>query len=99
MFDFDRLEPYQQFRDVMDQHGELPCSNYPDAFFHDDEKGPGGKRWNYVIAKRLCSSCPIMVECGQYALEANEDYGVWGGLSPVERRQLKQKRVKGGRNG
>jgi hypothetical protein len=99
VYEFDRVEPYQQFRDVMDQHDQLPCSNYPDAFFYDDETQSRGKRWNYQIAKELCSLCPIRVQCLDYALAADEDYGVWGGLSPVERRQLKRKKIRGGKNG
>jgi hypothetical protein len=94
VYEFDRSEPYQQFRDVMDSVGELPCGNFPDAFFHDEDR-PTGNRYTYTMAKELCSGCPIRVECLDYALAANEDHGVWGGLSPVERRQLKRNKKKG----
>jgi len=96
--DVQRHDPYQRLRDVMDQHGEPPCTNYPDAFFHDDATSSAGPRWNYKIAKTLCADCPIRLECLEYALAADEEYGVWGGLSPVERRQLKRNKLKGGKN-
>lgn len=37
-------------------------------------------------AKSICARCPVAAECLQYALEHHEHYGVWGGLSAVERR-------------
>jgi len=36
-------------------------------------------------AKKLCESCPVITECAEYAINAMEPYGVWGGLSPRER--------------
>jgi hypothetical protein len=40
-------------------------------------------------AKRVCYGCPVRQECLQYALETNQMYGVWGGLTEHERRNLK----------
>ena len=39
-------------------------------------------------AKEICSACPVMRSCRQYALEIREPHGVWGGLSEQERRRL-----------
>lgn len=30
-------------------------------------------------AKKICSQCPVQIPCLQYALDAGEDYGLWGG--------------------
>ncbi len=38
-------------------------------------------------AKRLCFSCPVQRECLEAALEADERFGVWGGMSARERRR------------
>lgn len=45
-------------------------------------------------AKRVCVSCPILLECGEYALSANERHGVWGGLSERQRRQIRGNRAR-----
>lgn len=53
----------------------------PEAFF--PEKG-GSTR----DAKRICGLCPVRQECLDYALDNDERFGVWGGLSERERRRL-----------
>ena len=40
-------------------------------------------------AKAVCASCPVRAECLDYALHAGEPYGVWGGLTAVERAPLR----------
>lgn len=39
-------------------------------------------------AKEICSACPVMISCREYALQIREPHGVWGGLSEQERRAL-----------
>ncbi|MGH8895495.1 MAG: WhiB family transcriptional regulator [Egibacteraceae bacterium] len=43
-------------------------------------------------AKAVCRSCPVITECLDWALETNQDAGVWGGLSEDERRTLRRSR-------
>ncbi|WP_204870035.1 MULTISPECIES: WhiB family transcriptional regulator [Nocardiaceae] len=40
-------------------------------------------------AKLICEDCPVRTECLNYALNAGERFGVWGGLSARERRHYK----------
>ncbi|PGH48027.1 MULTISPECIES: WhiB family transcriptional regulator [Streptomyces] len=47
-------------------------------------------------AKRVCGACPERAECLAYALEHDERFGVWGGLSEGERRRLRKERGNGG---
>ncbi|MBB1242729.1 WhiB family transcriptional regulator [Streptomyces durbertensis] len=43
-------------------------------------------------AKAVCRRrCPVMEQCLQWALEAGQNEGVWGGLSEDERRSLKRR--------
>ena len=56
----------------------------PEAFF--PEKG-GSTR----DAKRICTSCDVRGECLEYALNNDERFGIWGGLSERERRKLKRR--------
>ena len=41
-------------------------------------------------AKRICRDCPVRTQCLQYALDNDERFGIWGGLSERERRRLKR---------
>lgn len=43
-------------------------------------------------AKAICHTCPVRVACLNYALEHNETFGIWGGLSGRERREYKKQR-------
>jgi WhiB family transcriptional regulator, redox-sensing transcriptional regulator len=47
------------------------------------------------FAKKMCSMCPVQKQCLEWALETEQPYGVWGGKSEAERRQMLGKR---GRN-
>lgn len=40
-------------------------------------------------AKSICATCPVAVECAQYALRQTRLPGVWGGLSDHERRKAR----------
>lgn len=55
----------------------------PDAFY-PEKGGP------VHAAKAVCASCPVTEQCLQYALEHNERFGVWGGTSERERREMRR---------
>lgn len=68
--------------DPPDWMGSALCAQVdPELFF--PEKG-GGTR----AAKRVCGGCPVRQECLAAALASHEPDGVWGGLSPRQRRKL-----------
>lgn len=52
-----------------------------DGFF--PEKG-GSTR----AAKRVCGMCPVAKACLDYALDNNERFGIWGGVSERDRRKM-----------
>ncbi|GAB6857074.1 WhiB family transcriptional regulator [Microbacterium sp. 8M] len=68
------------------QSEALCAQTDPEAFF--PEKG-GSTR----DAKRICTSCDVRGECLEYALNNDERFGIWGGLSERERRKLKRRAV------
>lgn len=53
----------------------------PELFFPatEDEAAP---------AKAICATCPVRMACLAFALERNEKFGVWGGMTEKERTRL-----------
>ena len=39
-------------------------------------------------AKAICAGCPVRAACLDWALAVREPYGVWGGYSESERKQI-----------
>jgi WhiB family redox-sensing transcriptional regulator len=66
------------------QERALCAQTDPEAFF--PEKGGSTRE-----AKRVCQSCDVKADCLEYAIENDERFGIWGGLSERERRRLKRR--------
>lgn len=60
----------------------------PDQFF------PERRDSNLVTraAKAVCRGCRVRSNCLEHALSHPERFGIWGGLSERERRQLRRQR-------
>lgn len=56
------------------------------ADFYEDEHRQA------IVAEVYCTFCPIKIECAQYAIDHNEEFGVWGGLTEGVRRKMYSKR-------
>jgi WhiB family redox-sensing transcriptional regulator len=41
-----------------------------------------------ISGKAICTTCPVRVACLAFALERNERFGIWGGLTERERGRL-----------
>ncbi len=50
----------------------------------------GGESYELRMAKKLCGTCPVQRECAVYALIADESYGIWGGLTPNQRDDIRR---------
>ncbi len=60
----------------------------PELFFPEH-----GQQYKSGIAKRVCARCDVQEICLEYALKHGERYGVWGGKSERERRELRYGRA------
>lgn len=60
----------------------------PLLFFHPQNERGSSRIRRDQSAKRVCASCPVRLECADYAIRAREPYGVWGGLSEEDREQI-----------
>ena len=66
------------------------CAAKPtELFFGDDEAREAAKTAaSNRAAKKVCATCSVQDPCLKYALDNNERWGVWGGLTPRERSKM-----------
>lgn len=53
----------------------------PDTWFPDDED-----QAQAAEAIAICAGCPVSTACLAHALAIREPHGIWGGLTPRQRR-------------
>ncbi len=61
----------------------------PDLFFPIGTTGPAVEQ--IEKARAICEMCSVREACLQYALETNQEAGVWGGFPEDERRRLRKR--------
>jgi WhiB family transcriptional regulator, redox-sensing transcriptional regulator len=59
----------------------------PELFFPVSESGAGVRQ--VAAARAVCARCPVQRQCREWALQAGEPAGIWGGTTPEERRLLR----------
>lgn len=74
------LSPLETWRDLARCRGVDPLVFHPVNEDDADE------------AKAICALCPVQEACLEYALDAREKDGVWGGLTARERRRVIRRR-------
>jgi WhiB family redox-sensing transcriptional regulator len=66
----------------------------------DEDYSPNNVRQGIATTRRfrqavvICDVCPVREKCLEYALSVPEHAGVWGGMSPDQRKQYKSQRRK-----
>ncbi|MCB1003822.1 MAG: WhiB family transcriptional regulator [Acidimicrobiales bacterium] len=63
----------------------------PDLFFPVGTTGPAIEQ--IANAKAVCAECEVAEPCLEFALNTNQDSGIWGGTSEDERRQIRRRRA------
>jgi WhiB family redox-sensing transcriptional regulator len=58
---------------------------------HDPDHWYVPEQTTYRYARAICAVCPVKTDCLNWALRAGEYQGMWGGLSPQQRRQLRKR--------
>lgn len=70
------------------------CLDVDTEVFFPSGRGTGGEeRWDY--AKSVCAFCKVRKPCLELALsieEHDDRWGIYGGLTPLERRAVRIKR-------
>jgi WhiB family redox-sensing transcriptional regulator len=79
-----------------DWRGEAACRDTdPDLFFPVGTTGSAIEQ--IASAKIVCDACECKIACLDFALNTNQDSGVWGGTAEEERRKIRRKWVAEGR--
>ena len=74
----------------MDWRSKAACLDVdPELFFPIGNTGPAITQAEE--AKSVCARCSVISTCLTWALENNQDAGVWGGTSEDERRAMKRR--------
>lgn len=88
------LEPF------MPPTGDAACAEYHSTLFDSPERqwavfndDPVDPEIDYPKARELCSSCPILAECRQYAFDSREEDTFLAGMTASERLPLQTKRT------
>jgi WhiB family redox-sensing transcriptional regulator len=71
-----------QASEELDWQERALCAEVDGDLFFPEKGG------STAVSKRVCAACPVRSECLDYALQNEERFGIWGGLSERERRKL-----------
>lgn len=63
------------------------CRDRETSFFFPELSARGAAK-QIAQVKAVCSLCPVSAECLAYAINNDEQHGIWGGLLPKERKKV-----------
>lgn len=71
-------------------HERAMCKDVDqELFYYPDEERGSTKNARIHAAKAVCKTCTVKQECLAWAERVPEAYGIWGGLTPEERKELR----------
>ncbi len=81
------LAEWRRLSAVLDEAGPVPCQTDTEAWWPDGKEldSPATR-----TAVRACWQCPARTACLDFAMAADDRFGVWGGTLPDERREMRQ---------
>lgn len=68
----------------MDWQGDSLCAPIVNTYVKNNDYFFSSDDEDIVVAKRICSQCPVRSQCLQYALEHKKIDGTWGGRDERE---------------
>lgn len=68
-------------------HPDIPCDE-PNGDCAPDDGTIGPTAEYYEAGKAFCRKCPVSDTCLLYARTTRQQYGLWGGHTPLERLRL-----------
>lgn len=66
------------------------CKDKDTAMFFVDEGPISNSKIRIAISKAvaICNKCDVQIECLVSAVNNNEEFGIWGGLTSKERKKM-----------
>lgn len=91
-FQIQSLDPVEK----LDWQEDAACNEYDNVLFFGPDQGESEleKQAREARAKAVCQRCPVLEPCLEFAMETNQKYGIWGGLTDKERASLKRRRAR-----
>jgi WhiB family redox-sensing transcriptional regulator len=68
------------------------CIGHPTEWWFPSKSETAEQRHLRLMATAICNTCNVREECLDYAIEAEEIFGIWGGLSASAREVEVRKR-------
>lgn len=77
----------------LDWQEDAACQRADTAlFFGYDHERIRDRERREAGAKRICATCPVRRRCLEHALVVPERFGVWGGMTELERQTEERRR-------
>lgn len=68
------ITSWVKLSEKLDEVQTYPCADKPEAYIDNDPPSDDD-------CELLCAGCPALRECYKFALDNDEEYGVWGGIN------------------
>src|SRR5215210_1578351 len=78
------LDAWLKLQSGLDAIGSVPCRDADASAWWPDKRDLSLPATHGAVA--ACRRCPLRHPCAQYAIAADERFGIWGATSPEERR-------------
>ena len=86
------MKPQERFRPITtlwEWQRHAACRGAGSSYFYSPQGERGrSRRDREERALAICAGCPVREPCAAFALAGHEAYGVWGGMTENERREL-----------
>ena len=86
------LTAFNREGDDLAWHSQAACNGLGDVMFPAARVGRIGVDYRDALA--ICrgtattEGCPVLNECLEWALAAEEPHGCWGGVTPIQRQKM-----------
>nr|WP_107451593.1 WhiB family transcriptional regulator [Actinacidiphila rubida] len=68
-----------------------PCHGNGDLFYPEDYGNETLQNAKIAAAKAICDACPVLRDCGRWAILRPEPFGIWGGMTVRERGRVRRR--------